>query len=114
MMVLLLKNVYEGFSATAKQCAGLVDDYIVFNSNQIKSVNNKGTFNESDSNIYYQTDVKSNKDHFVRHNITKSKIESALKLGGLSQPSLSIALQDVDMSNYGEIVLYFSPNIFKR
>ena len=35
--------------------AGIANEYIVFEPNQIKSVNNRGTFSEDTGNIYFQT-----------------------------------------------------------
>lgn len=39
---------------------GTWNEYVVFNPEQIKSVNNKGTFDRSNPNIYYQSETSNN------------------------------------------------------
>lgn len=45
--IFILKTEYD-----KKYAGGINDQYIAFNSNQIKSVNNDGTWNTNDDNIY--------------------------------------------------------------
>lgn len=50
----IVKNVEEGFKSHAEHEAGITDDIIAFNSNQIKSTQNRGTFSPDTGNIYFQ------------------------------------------------------------
>ena len=52
----IVKNVYETDFESA-----LTDDIIAFESNQIKSVDNRGTYSSDTGNIYYQTQKQSRK-----------------------------------------------------
>lgn len=59
------KNGYDGViikdvNDTADVSNVRSTDYIVFNSNQIKSVYNRGTFDPSNDNIYYQGQIAEN------------------------------------------------------
>lgn len=80
------------------------DEHIVFEPNQIKSVDNRGTYSEKTGNIYYQPGFASMpvKNLVATHAATKFGVEQALKVGGFAMPSLAIK-KDLD-SNYGEIV----------
>lgn len=53
------KNGFDGILNYEPTMRGAFDEdykgYIVFNPNQIKSVNNRGTFNPKSNNIYYQS-----------------------------------------------------------
>ena len=78
---------------------------IVFNPNQIKSVNNRGTWSRESDNIYYQDEQQNDKDLVVYHNISKESLEKAMKLGGLPVPSLAITRKDIPFGRFGEISL---------
>lgn len=79
-------------------------EYIVFEPNQIKSVNNRGTFDPSNDNIYYQTG-KNDRDLVVQHATTLEKLEAALDLGAMPMPSLAITkAKYADHSNFGEVI----------
>lgn len=49
---IIFKNIYD--TATEWEYQGVSDVTVVFDPNQIKSVNNYGTWNVNDANIYYQ------------------------------------------------------------
>lgn len=49
---LIIKNIVDKRYTDSE--GSLATDYIVFNSEQIKSVNNRGTFDANNPNIYYQ------------------------------------------------------------
>ena len=51
---LIIKDINESFTD-----GETVTDYIMFDNKQIKSTQNRGTFSETDPNIYYQTKGKS-------------------------------------------------------
>lgn len=78
--------------------------YVVFEPNQIKSVNNRGMFDPSNDNIYYQTG-KNDHDLVVQHATTLEKLSAALELGAMPMPSLAVTKSEyAGDSNFGEIV----------
>lgn len=52
----IVKNIRDGWSQGGK----IATTYVVFNPEQIKSVNNQGTFDESNPNIYFQRATSNN------------------------------------------------------
>ena len=81
-------------------------------SNQIKSVDNIGTFNSEDPDIYYQTadgETALNKDLFVTHTLSEDNLKGAVTIGGLVMPSLGITRTDPELvkalTGYGNITL---------
>lgn len=52
----IVKNIRDGWSQGGK----IATTYVVFNPEQIKSVNNQGTFDESNPNIYFQRATNNN------------------------------------------------------
>lgn len=50
---IIVKNIRDGWSQN--KGGEIADTYIVFNPEQIKSVNNQGTFDENNPNIYFQS-----------------------------------------------------------
>lgn len=81
------------------------DDLVVaFEPSQIKSVNNRGTFDPDDPRILYQDDAK-DRDLVVRHNISERGIMHALKIGGIPVPSLAIGKTTEPFEGFGEITL---------
>lgn len=52
----IVKNIRDGWSQGGK----IATTYVVFNPEQIKSVNNQGTFDESNPNIYFQRATNDN------------------------------------------------------
>ena len=60
---IIIKNINDNYEQNKKRIA---DTYIVFSSEQIKSVNNQGTFDSENPNIYYQSAMKkSRSDNFA-------------------------------------------------
>lgn len=105
--------------------------YIVFNSNQIKSVENRGTYSSDTGNIYYQkhgivtwqkTPVKERlysidwlkpRKFVVTHNINIDKLNKAIELGGLPSPSIAISRADApaNLEDFGGIKLIGTPDM---
>lgn len=97
---IIVKNVID--NPRGEQRA--IDVFIVFNSNQIKSVYNRGTFDPNNDNIYYQTG-KNDHDLVVQHATTLEKLSAALELGAMPMPSLAVTKSEyAGDSNFGEIV----------
>ncbi len=85
--------------------------YAARNPNQIKSIDNRGTFSSS-PDIYYQTadgETALNKDLFVTHSLSESNLKGAIAIGGLVMPSLGITRTDPELvkalTGYGNITL---------
>ena len=85
--------------------------YAARNPNQIKSIDNRGTFSSS-PDIYYQTadgETALNKDLFVTHSLSESNLKGAIAIGGLVMPSLDITRTDPELvkalTGYGNITL---------
>ena len=54
----IVKNISDDYSQRGE--GEIADTYIVFNPEQIKSVNNQGTFDENNPNIYFQRATNNN------------------------------------------------------
>ena len=54
----IIKDIYDegGYSAAAKTNLG--NDYVVFDSKQVKSINNRGRFDPRNANIYLQSGIQ--------------------------------------------------------
>lgn len=81
-------------------------------SNQIKSVDNIGTFDAEDPDIYYQTadgETALNKDLFVTHTLSENKLQGAIAIGGFVMPSLGITRTNPELvkslTGFGTITL---------
>lgn len=84
--------------------------YVAFSPTQIKSVNNRGTFDPNDPRILFQSGKKASvadlANLFVAHNIKPNGLLNAARIGGLPMPSLAIARIDQGgFENFGEITL---------
>ena len=83
-----------------------------FYPNQIKSVDNHGTFDSSNPDIYYQTadgETALNKDLFVTHTLSENKLQGAIAIGGFVMPSLGITRTNPELvkslTGFGTITL---------
>lgn len=99
---------YDRFSIDELMAQGydaikLDDDYVIFNPTQIKSVDNRGTFNPNDPNILNQ--AASQRDLMVTHNLSAENLLHAAKIGGIPVPSLAITHKDRPLNGFGEITL---------
>lgn len=76
------------------------ETYVAFEPTQIKSVYNKGTFDEKNPNIYYQGE----RDLYATHNMNLAGAKQALKLGGLAMPSMALRrLSAGNVNDFGEV-----------
>ena len=83
------------------------DVYVAFDNTQIKSVNNRGTFDTESPNIYYQDD----KNLAVVHKISSSSLEKAIDLGGFPVPSIGIISKNQPFNIGGDITLVGTSDI---
>lgn len=96
-------------------------EYVAFEPNQIKSVDNQGTFDESNPNIYYdveggrtrKTIQKSNKDNIKPINIEEGSVPKFDKISQLKSwitENLNL-IGDVTIKQNGRIVQFSKSNI---
>lgn len=84
---------------------------VVFDKTQIKSINNRGTFDPNDARILYQGDRANDQPLYVVHNLSADKLRYAADLGGLAAPSLAVARGDIGFDGFGEISLIGDPSL---
>lgn len=70
---IIIKNTVDNYNVDGNKTT---DVYIAFNPNQIKSVNNQGTFSLVDLNIYHQRQRQSKVKRFLQNIISKSGEEN--------------------------------------
>lgn len=93
----------------SKKYAGNVN--IAFDSNQIKSENNKGTFDPYNDNILFQTEdkrttVRNEKGSLVvLHNLDARNLEKVYDMGGMPMPSLAVTKPEITHEGFGAITL---------
>jgi hypothetical protein len=107
----IFKNFKESKFTESK--LPLSTTYAVFSPTQIKSVNNRGTWDAGNPNILYQEAVEkiNNGSLAVLHNISADKLVSADEIGGLPSPSLAITRPDSPFKQFGEITLIADPSV---
>ena len=109
-----IKNVIldAGFDGV-KSRFGHSYEYIVFESNQIKSAtDNTGAFSKENDDIRFSRKGESEyqRDLIVTHNISADGIMHADKMGGLPLASVAVAKQSNPLTNFGEVTLIGSRN----
>lgn len=83
---------------------------VAFSPTQIKSVNNRGTFDANDPRILYQENSEG-RPLVAVHNLSADKFRNAEEIGGLAAPSMAVIRADIDWSNFGDITLIASPDL---
>jgi hypothetical protein len=91
--------------------AGIANEYIVFDSTQIKSVDNRGTYSSDTGNIYYQETEPVEDKLVVTHGISLNSLEKSLDLGGFPMPSIAITKATEPLGDFGTISLIGTKNI---
>ena len=79
--------------------------YVVFSSEQVKSVDNRKPTADKDIRFSLSEAVEETRDLMALHNLTEAKLLKSLKLGGLPMPSVAIAKAQDGHSEFGEISL---------
>lgn len=103
------KNGYDGIiikdvNDTADISNIRSTDYIVFNPNQIKSVNNRGTYDPSNDNIYHQGQISDNGSRI------ELSIKSVEEMQGLSEEDFKNKMLDTLKSFKGNKIFNKSLN----
>jgi len=85
-------------------------EVVVFEPTQIKSVNNRGTFDANDPRIMFQSGPE--QPLAVAHNISARGLQIADEMGGLAAPSLGVVRADIGpLDGFGEITLIAGPEL---
>lgn len=88
------------------------NQYAVFYPEQIKSVNNRGTFDAENPNIYYQTQSVDLNNLIMAHATKADRIDDIIEAGELVAPSMSITKKgSSELSNrrFGDVLFVRNP-----
>lgn len=100
----IFNNIRDGVDYGAMQKS--VNEYVAFESNQIKETTNiRPTFN-NDIRYALSKDTETNKLVAI-HNTSEHKLMESINLGGLAVPSIAITKAEQGHENFGEISLIF-------
>lgn len=97
-------------------------EYVAFHPEQIKSVNNQGTFDAENPNIYFQEETDRNL--VMTHSAKANMIDNIIMSGSLVAPSMAITKKGEKeaLKNFGDVLFVRNPknidfkndNIFDR
>ena len=116
----IIKNVRdEGGYGKVLNPEESATDYITFNSNQFKAMDNKTPTNDADIRYSKKTKfdeaLKENiettnngKNLLALHNLTEDKLRGVLELGGFPVPSIAVTNNPMSNANFGEISVVFN------
>lgn len=79
--------------------------WIAFKPEQVKSVDNRGSFDASNPDIRFSKADREQRDLIVQHNLTAEKLAHADRMGGLPVPSLAITRDKHPLAGFGDITL---------
>lgn len=81
--------------------------WVAFDAEQIKSINNRGSFDVTDPRMLFQSALPESmeKPLAVVHNLSVENFREAQRIGGLAAPSLAVIRADLPFDNFGEITL---------
>ena len=82
--------------------------YVVFNPEQVKSVDNKTPTDNPDYRFSMRENVEETKDLVAVHNLSEEKLLKSLQLGGLPMPSIAIIKAKEGHNTFGNISLVFN------
>lgn len=100
----ILKNILDEGGETTQ--------YAVFNPEQIKSIDNQGTFDAENPNIYYQTQSVDLNNLIMAHATKADRIDDIIEAGELVAPSMSITKKgSSELSNrrFGDVLFVRNP-----
>jgi len=87
-------------------------DYIAFEPEQIKSINNRGTFDVDNPNIYYQSQPINANNLIMAHATKAERIDDIIETGVFVAPSMSITKKGSgELSNrkFGDVLFVRNP-----
>lgn len=88
------------------------DVFVAFTPEQIKSVNNQGTFDAENPNIYYQSQPINTNNLIMAHATKADRIDDIIEAGELVAPSMSITKKGSgELSNrkFGDVLFVRNP-----
>lgn len=88
--------------------------WIPLSPEQIKSVDNQGTWDANDPRILFQTEKLAEKNMAVLHNLTASDIVKIAGVGGSPMPSIAITRRDIPFTQFGDITMVADEKIFSE
>lgn len=89
------------------------NQYVAFDAEQIKSVNNQGTFDANNPNIYYQEETPDN-NLIMTHATSSENIDAILEDGVLVAPSFAITKKgqkELTAKNFGDVLFIRNPEV---
>lgn len=107
---------YDGI----KKSLGDRTHYVAFFPEQIKSVDNQGTFDPQSRNIFLQQDspvstlfqlVETGDQLVAMHNLDQESLIFADNVGGLAVPSIAVAKRGAPLTGFGDISLIAAPTL---
>lgn len=99
----LIKAGYDGAVHEIGKQPGDSTYYIAFDPAQIKSINNRGTYDPNDQNILNQDQAPR---MMAVHNLSADNLVFADKMGGLAVPSIGVVTENAGaVDGFGEITL---------
>lgn len=107
---IIIKNIYDEGSYAIESGKLLGNDYITFNSNQFKNVDNKAPTENPDIRFSLKEPVEETKDLIAVHNVNEQQLIETLKLGGFAMPSIAIIKAPMGHTNFGKISVVFIKN----
>lgn len=112
---------YDGIFADEGGVGGYGDDvkdrgisYIPFSPEQIKSVNNQGTFDAKNPNIYFQDIATPERNLIMTHASKSERLDDILKEGSLVAPSMAITKKgqkELTEKHFGDILFVRNPEL---
>ncbi len=108
----IFKNIRDGVGYEYMQES--IDEYVAFNSNQIKLTTNheptkhsdiRYSFKANGENISGEAEIKG--DLVALHNLDERKLLKVLELGGFPMPSIAITRASLGHEQYGKITVVF-------
>ena len=107
----IVRNIRDDWGQN-KRGGAVADTYIVFNPEQIKSVNNQGTFDSENPNIYYQSTENEERNLLMAHATKAERIDDIIESGEFVAPSLSITRKgsaELSTKKFGDVLFLRNP-----
>lgn len=103
---IIIKNIDDTGNYYKDKETHLATDYIVFNSNQFKKVDNKAPTTDPDIRFSLSENVEETKDLMALHNLHSNELMKQLKMGGIAYPSVAVTKPGtLSHEGFGDITL---------
>lgn len=102
----IIKNVDDTGSYYKGKDNVIANDYIVFNSNQFKNIDNTAPTSDADIRFSLSEPVEETKDLMAIHNLHSSELMKQIEMGGIPYPSIAVTKpSQLSHEDFGEISL---------